>query len=525
MKSPAASLLTSAALLSTASAGGASTWLTWSSSAAPAPAAPEPVTWTDWVTEVETVYKTVDNYITVTATQTLPPVTVTQPPVTVTVTAVETDVQVSVSNNVVLSTVVSNNVVPTTVISNNVVVSTVAQPPPPAETVTVYITSVAVSVVQSIGTVTVTDTVTDTVTITDIVSSVATTTAPTLNGLVTCPSRTINPTYTVSTPFPTDYLWGCPVGKICRPPRINCNFEQNPPADTYYCSPDECEDIAPLPPIDDYLNNGTVNPTCAFLTPVDDYFNLNPQIFQMDFNIFNTLGNPVCPTTVSETVTTTVVSGTTFTVTVPTTVVEYSNVPVPTTVLSNVVVPTTLVSNVEVPTTIVNNVPTTVVNNVPTTIVNNVPVPTTIVNNVPVPTTVVSYENVEVPTTIYETVVVSSTWGAWNSKVTKRAELEDRDLEKRAAALYNSKCYTPCNYAVGVYQSVHLVSALCVQSGDFVRAYNSFTACTRANPVVNGAGLQDVSLARPVSFCKLAMKRTAAPEPEPTLPAFRFARG
>src|SRR6202035_360756 len=58
-----------------------------------------------------------------------------------------------------------------------------------------------------------------------------------LTGIVPCPSRTVNPTYTLSTPFPDDYTWGCQPGYICNPPQINCNLEGNWPADTYYCNP------------------------------------------------------------------------------------------------------------------------------------------------------------------------------------------------------------------------------------------------------------------------------------------------
>lgn len=473
MKTSAASLLAFAALLTTAAADGASTWLQWSSPA-PAPA-PAPVTWTDWETSYSTVYKTVDNTVTVTETP---------KPVTVTVTATATQVSVSVSGSV--ATVV------------NTVVNTVV---PPAVTVTVTSVAVSVSVVSSISTVT------NTVTVTSVSRSVTTAPAPT--GITTCSSRIVNPTYTTTASLPSDYLWGCPVGTICKPPQVDCNFEQNPPADSYYCSPDECVPISPLPPIEEYINQ-PVNSTCAFLTPIKNYFNLNPQLFQMDYNIFNIYGNPVCPIIekVYVTVTTTVVSGTT--VVVPTTIVQYSNVP--TTVVRTQV--DTQYSNVPVPTTLVQ--------------VSNVPVPTTVVqvSNVPVPTTVVEYSKVEVPTTVveYETVYASSSWGAWNSKVTKRAEFEDHHLEKRANAVYNSACYPQCNYAVGVVASMHYVDALCNVGGPFSVAYDAFRSCTMANPIVNGMGnVADVSLGVAVAKCKYPMKRTAAPEPSAA--GFRFARG
>lgn len=455
MKTSSASLLAFAALLTTAAADGASTWLQWSSSA-PAPA-PAPVTWTDWETSYSTIYKTVDNYITVIETP---------KPVTVTVTATATQVSVSVSGSV--ATVV------------NTVVNTVV---PPAVTVTVTSVGVSVSVVSSVSTVT------STVTVTSVSRSVTTAPAPT--GITTCETRTKNPTYTTSTPLPTDYLWGCPPGTICTPPRIDCNFEQNPPSKDYYCSPDQCKPVKPLPDVD-VLIGGAVNASCAFLTPVDGYFNVNPQFFGLDYNVYNIYGNPVCPIIekVYITVTTTVVSGTTVAITLPTTIVEYSNVP------------------------------TTVVNTVVNTEYSKVPVPTTIVqvSNIPVPTTVVEYE----------TVTASSSWAAWNSKVTKRAELEARDLEERDQPIYfASACIGPCNAAALWAQNIGLVStSLCVPNGQFSRGWASFQACTRSNPIgaANPQPVSTVGLADAVNLCGYPiLKRTAAAEP--SAPAFRFARG
>jgi hypothetical protein len=101
-----------------------------------------------------------------------------------------------------------------------------------------------------------------------------------LTGIVTCPSRTINPTYTTSTQLPDDYTWGCPPGYLCQPPQVNCNFEQNPPADTYYCSPDEC---VPAPPLSSFNQTG---PGCGPYQTAPGYFNFNPELFGLSYSIF-----------------------------------------------------------------------------------------------------------------------------------------------------------------------------------------------------------------------------------------------
>jgi len=142
---------------------------------------------------------------------------------------------------------------------------------------------------------TIVDTVTSTV-ISNIVGPTTTITTCPLTGLVTCTSRIVNPTYTPPHPLPSNYLWGCPPGTLCTPPQVDCNFEQNPPADKYVCAPEEClpvpertvpEDFAPSP-----------NPTdadCAWYTPNPGYFNLNPEHFGLSFAIFDIYGQPVCP--------------------------------------------------------------------------------------------------------------------------------------------------------------------------------------------------------------------------------------
>jgi hypothetical protein len=103
-------------------------------------------------------------------------------------------------------------------------------------------------------------------------------TTSSLTGLVTCPSRIINTAYTTSTPLPDDYTWGCPPEYICQPPQINCNFEQNPPADTYYCSPDEC---VPVPPLPSFNQTG-----CGPYQTASGYFNFDPELFGLSYSIF-----------------------------------------------------------------------------------------------------------------------------------------------------------------------------------------------------------------------------------------------
>jgi hypothetical protein len=88
-------------------------------------------------------------------------------------------------------------------------------------------TTVLTSVV--ISTVTQVVTVNQPTTITLPPTTVTVFTTSSLTGLVTCPTRVINPTYTTSMPLPDDYTWGCPPGTLCQPPQVDCNFEQNPP--------------------------------------------------------------------------------------------------------------------------------------------------------------------------------------------------------------------------------------------------------------------------------------------------------
>ena len=75
--------------------------------------------------------------------------------------------------------------------------------------------------------------------------------ASALVGLITCPSRIVNPTYTPADPLPTSYLWGCPPGTVCAPPMLNRNYEQNLPTDMYLCPLDQCITPPPVPVLSD----------------------------------------------------------------------------------------------------------------------------------------------------------------------------------------------------------------------------------------------------------------------------------
>src|SRR5271156_1526857 len=217
---------------------------------------------------------------------------------------------------------------PTQVITETLPASTVSIPYTVTSTVDIYetttitVTSISVSVVTSTVTqysekdfrytVSVTTTVNQPTTVTDFITQPTTVTSPVtttveqpttvtlidsitvtstpLTGIVTCPSRTINPTYTAPTPFPDEYTWGCPPGTVCTPPKINCNFEQNPPADTYYCSPDECSSVGSLPDLTSL--EASAGTTCGpFPTISTEPFNFNPSLFGLGFTIFECGGD------------------------------------------------------------------------------------------------------------------------------------------------------------------------------------------------------------------------------------------
>lgn len=156
----------------------------------------------------------------------------------------------------------------------------------------------AINIVTAVVTVTALTTVTaqNTVVVTAQCSTTVAAPAPvaTLTGLVTCTSRIVNPTYTPASALPSNYHWGCPPGYICTPTQDGCNFEQGPPADTYFCPPDQCQPAGALPPLSDIIALVNQGPMCAWLTPPTGYFNLNPIPWGLSYSIFNIFGQPTC---------------------------------------------------------------------------------------------------------------------------------------------------------------------------------------------------------------------------------------
>lgn len=362
----------------------------------------------------------------------------------------KTSVSVSVSVSYVTSYITVTG--PTKTVTQTSYVS--QAPATVTSTVVNVVPSVVVSTIQSIASVTAVVTVTSIRT----VANVQTVTASALNGLVTCESRIINPTYTTSTPLPSNYLWGCPPGKLCYPPRIGCNFEQGLPADSYYCKPDDCRPVAALPPLDVYLRTNVYNNnSCAFITPIDDYFNLNPLNFGLNYGIFNIYGQKTCSAS------TACPSPTTVTVKQPQTV------PIPTTL--------TIAKTIEVtkPVTLEVTKPVTV--------------------EVPSPVTVIAEKS-------------SSTWAVWQGsaappKVTKRAKLDDVKRADLQALIAADACYVTCDIAAIAYQNVGPNSAdLCDPNGDYIYAYNAVTDCV--NAYLNNGGTasrQITELDIPRSIC------------------------
>ncbi|KIX02929.1 uncharacterized protein Z518_08872 [Rhinocladiella mackenziei CBS 650.93] len=216
------------------------------------------------VTEYTTVYSVDTSYVETTVYSTATEYS----------TVIDTTTEIQVQPTTLVDTTTSVQAVPTTIVNEHTV------------------TSVDLSTVT-------------TTTTTTVVQTTTVTTCPpttTLTGLVTCTSRIVNPTYTPKAPLPSDYLWGCPPGTICTPPQIDCNWEQNPPADTYVCAPDECQPLPDLPSVD--FNATWPSPTeadCAWYEPTLGYFHLNPEHFGLTFAIFDVYGQPICPSEPSPT--------------------------------------------------------------------------------------------------------------------------------------------------------------------------------------------------------------------------------
>ncbi|KAL4734393.1 hypothetical protein BDV11DRAFT_198242 [Aspergillus similis] len=118
----------------------------------------------------------------------------------------------------------------------------------------------------------------------------ATETTATTATVSVCPSLTINPTYTPATPLPTDYTWGCRPGYLCHPKHRDvvggCNFEAGLPAETYYCSPEECIKAPPLYDDNQYWGEPVVSDEVGTYNVSKYYFNINPELFGLNYSIF-----------------------------------------------------------------------------------------------------------------------------------------------------------------------------------------------------------------------------------------------
>ncbi|KAJ5288375.1 hypothetical protein N7508_011160 [Penicillium antarcticum] len=106
-----------------------------------------------------------------------------------------------------------------------------------------------------------------------------------------CPTRISNPTYTPTSLPPRDYTWGCPPHFLCRPSRKTahgeCNFEAGPPADSYYCAPEEC---IPSPPIPHTSSQGSTTSSGQIrYTVAPGFINLSPLQFGLGYEIFEFL--------------------------------------------------------------------------------------------------------------------------------------------------------------------------------------------------------------------------------------------
>ncbi|EXJ78249.1 hypothetical protein A1O3_09410 [Capronia epimyces CBS 606.96] len=251
----------------------------------------ETETATDTITTTEFIYSTLNNYYTDTATETQ----VSQEVETATDTVTTTEFIYSTLNNYYTNTAIETQVSQETETATDTVTATEIV----YSTLNNYFTDAATETQVSQETITATATITSASVVVSveyrtITQSCTFTTTP-LVGLVLCPSRTINPTYTTSTALPTDYLWGCPPGTLCTPKQIDCNFEQGLPADSYYCSPDDCKVPPPLPPLIDDEDPHN----CTPVIPIEGYFDLDPRPFGLNYNIFEFNGQPgpSCPST------------------------------------------------------------------------------------------------------------------------------------------------------------------------------------------------------------------------------------
>jgi hypothetical protein len=165
------------------------------------------------------------------------------------------------------------------------------------ESTTIY-TPVPTTIYVTLSTTTTTSTTatattitTKPVTATEIIEEIITSTVEQIT-ITLCTSRDTNPTYTAAIlPLPSDYTWGCPPGYLCKPKQENCNFEVGLPSESYYCSPDECIPVTPLPPpqlwnADIYGNNSPATDPSIKFDVVGSYFDMNPEDYGLSYQIF-----------------------------------------------------------------------------------------------------------------------------------------------------------------------------------------------------------------------------------------------
>lgn len=113
-----------------------------------------------------------------------------------------------------------------------------------------------------------------------------------LTSIRVCPTRLVNPNFSVKVPLPNDWTWGCPPGWLCKPPKENCDIEAGLPDRGFTCSPDHCIPAEPLPrPLqtwdDTIYGNSTpaTNPSLG-INLIDSYFNMDPTSYGLTYEIF-----------------------------------------------------------------------------------------------------------------------------------------------------------------------------------------------------------------------------------------------
>lgn len=160
-----------------------------------------------------------------------------------------------------------------------------------SSTTTTSTTATATTTTEKDVTIIESFTTTKPVTATEIIEEIITSKVEQVT-ITLCTSRDTNPTYTAAIiPLPSDYTWGCPPGYLCKPKQENCNFEVGLPSESYYCAPDECIAITPLPTPqlwnpDIYGNSSPATDPSLKFNAVDHYFNVDPRDYGLSYDIF-----------------------------------------------------------------------------------------------------------------------------------------------------------------------------------------------------------------------------------------------